>query len=803
MPTTKLPASAADTQVVQVAGPNGSVSVYQYDLETHAFYAQEGQLLPTGKHGKTHVADDPIPAATCAAPGLMSADDKCKLDAILQTRIGILGFMGAGFPDDGGWLQGDIIFAPGTDFVSIEKIGNVVRFTVDSPIPLSPDCEGCRQLFWVRDETAPKAIRPPTCNGIMPDVNVYGEMRVYALPESTIVDAANPANTLLKRNQYPAFLFTRYQNSLSTNLGEVDVILQRSPTNLLQAVVGWTMTPGPAGVPQCRWFMGTDSTGGLCYFDLANNAQPGLLGSLLYKGHLLTKQMAIIVGYTSTVLSNNQYVVQMFDVVRRLPVGDQLVATNLWRLNTPSDPASIAPDSQFGPLPVGTLIDLWYFQIQQIAGTPLLRYFFNKQPHFNPYNLWTEIGAVQFGDVGTGRKELETGEIGTDPFTANLPVNLRYDFENTIWGLSGFDEAIIPFDAVQQSGTLLAQVNTENQALIDTTLPGLRVSSSNTAADLPVWRTRPVILWNRQATSGNVLVRADVGGPHQDTYPPYDILLNAPVDRFANVYMTVTQLGNVSGLNYVMVKGITPKDIPSSGVVRVISPSSRRNLVWRYFNKFVFPSSDPTAVVLAGSSAGNDAFTGKVGDILEYIQRDFTSPCVRVEMGVASNGQLSFQVKVGILSMATKYEGHSAAVPDDYVRGLLAGYAVSGQYTQATVWDGTGVPPATNAAGFGMVNGGVAVSDQAEHWNTIEVLWRDGQVWVWWNHLLIPPDAGSSANLPTPVTVNTAYFPMDTALRHGKVAMRMWPGATLRRCSVRSQPRVFSELTYGQLEPSL
>jgi hypothetical protein len=57
----------------------------------------------------------------------MSADDKCKLDAMLGTRLGVLGFSGAGMPDDGGWLSGDIILAAGTEFISLERIGMQVK----------------------------------------------------------------------------------------------------------------------------------------------------------------------------------------------------------------------------------------------------------------------------------------------------------------------------------------------------------------------------------------------------------------------------------------------------------------------------------------------------------------------------------------------------------------------------------------------------------------------------------------------------------------------------------------------------
>ena len=139
MPLNKIPpyTSLTDSQFLQVAGPDGITTGYHYDAQTRMLYFKESQVIYPSFHGQTHIAEDPIPPATCDTPGLMSANDKCKLDTLIGTRLGVLGFQGAGFPDDGGWMQGDIILAAGTEFISLERIGNVVRFTVDSPIPLN------------------------------------------------------------------------------------------------------------------------------------------------------------------------------------------------------------------------------------------------------------------------------------------------------------------------------------------------------------------------------------------------------------------------------------------------------------------------------------------------------------------------------------------------------------------------------------------------------------------------------------------------------------------------------------------
>ena len=135
----KLPQSSQlqDGQFFTVQGPDGLFSGFQYNDQTKTMYIKDAQVIYPSFHGMTHISEDPVPNATIDLPGLMSADDKAKLESVVQTKIGILGFQGAGFPDDGGWLEGPIIFAAGSELISIERMGNVVRFTVDSPVPLN------------------------------------------------------------------------------------------------------------------------------------------------------------------------------------------------------------------------------------------------------------------------------------------------------------------------------------------------------------------------------------------------------------------------------------------------------------------------------------------------------------------------------------------------------------------------------------------------------------------------------------------------------------------------------------------
>ena len=283
MALVKIPSHTTlqDAQFITIQGPDQITTGYKYDLQQRALYFKESQVIYPSFHGATHVAEDPVPTASCDLEGLMSANDKCKLDAMLQMRVGVLGFQGAGFPDDGGWMQGDIILAAGTEFISLERIGNVVRFTVDSPIPLVCNCEECNQIFWVQDETDIASVRPPVCSGKLPGVNAYGEMKIYLFPESTIADPNDASATLNNKGNYPAFIFKRYDDTIVPGAAEHEMILKRDENNILQTEIGWAFTPGATGVPEMVWFMGKDNDGSQVRFDLNPESEPGLLGSLL------------------------------------------------------------------------------------------------------------------------------------------------------------------------------------------------------------------------------------------------------------------------------------------------------------------------------------------------------------------------------------------------------------------------------------------------------------------------------------------------------------------------------------------
>jgi hypothetical protein len=802
-----------DGQFVQVAGPDGISTGYHYDEQQRALYFKESQVLYPSKHGPTHIAEDPVPAATCDTPGLMSADDKCKLDAFIGTRLGVLGFQGAGFPDDGGWMQGDIILAAGTDFISLERIGNVIRFTVDSPVPLNCDCEECQQIFWVQDETDVNAIRPPTCGGKLPGVNAYGEMKIYLFPESTIADPNNVAATIQNKGIYPAIIFKRYDDTIVPGAGEFELILKRDSNNSLQTEIGWAFTPGATGVPENVFFMGKDDDGNQIRFDLEVETTPGLLGSVLFNGHLITKRMGVITSYTSTVLSTNQYNIRLWDVDSNKAIGDTFTAQNVWQYTNPenpqsgSNPQALVLDATIDLLPIGTLVNLWAFEVGEIAGEPILRYYFREKPHLNPAKMWTWVGRQQFGDVVIAREETNTSSSNTaNDIDDSVQVSAARGLTTSQWGLTGIDDPLLDFDIVSTEGTENADLSTNHRAVIDTSLPGLAVVSSEEDA-LSVFSERPVWLWNRH-TLCNKIVRVDMGRPSSSDFVPYDIIFRGNIDEFTNIYMKVIEIGQIDSLNYIKIIGANFQDLPAFGSVRIISKNSpnvdNKNLVFNYTRKMISPTDSSNAIILASDDINNLPYPGQINDVVELLHQEYTSPVVRVEFSYnPSTALVEVQFKVGILDMSVPYEEDLPDDVDDYVRGLQAGYTVSAIYSQAGTYTGVGAQPDSSVDGFVVYDGGMQVGgEQEEYWNRLEIMVRDDQVWLWWNKLLIPPSTIASAQLPTPVAVETPYFPTDndSLTRFGKFGMRMWPGATIRRADVRTQLTLFNEFSYGQLE---
>lgn len=938
------PSTLQDQQYVSLRGPDGVTTGYQYDAETRTMFGQASSIVIPSFHGQTHVNEDPVPEATQTTKGLMSRDDKAKLDSLAQMRLGVLGFVGSGMPDDGGWLSGDVILSAGSEFITLEKIGNVVRFTVESPIPLNCGCEECAQIFWIQDESDTASIRPPSCAGKLPGINSYGELKAYLLPENTIIDPSNPTPTLNKKSNYPAFIFKRYENSTTTGLGELHVILERNSN--LTTRTGWSMTPNSTGTVETVWYTGVDDDGNQIKFEFDPSTTAEMMGQLLYKGHSLTRRMGVVTDYTTSILSDNQYKVKFWDIDNESVIGDEFIATNVWKYNNPGNssvaldnPQSMVLDATVDLLPVGTLVQLWEFQIGEIGTERLIRRYFNKEPMVNAATLWTWSGGIRFGDLLTEREEVSPG-AASEKYAEEINVSDVRLFERTIWGITVFEDRLILSDdgeatggteteqtlrsdsvleimgedplspcpntiikatlastcvsglafivnqwvnytlkfttgplagqeflILQNAATQLTingdatdadvgdvfEIFTENKtgepsgvpinnqyvADVNPSIPGLEVKQTDPECDAE----RPVYIWHR-LNYNNFYMKAYIGQPTDSRFPPFDILLRAPVDSFDDRYMKVIRRGVYTtgpfrGCNYIVVKGVKWSDLPPNGVVRTMT-GIWRNEVWHYYYKAAFDRWDDDAIALIGQAdpflfdedftpvdaddtcgTTGGTVTGATGTdsdfitvpgnttVVSLLHAEYNAACCRLEFSVNDNSDseaVQLQFKVGILDMGTPYDldlGVESA--DDLVRGMKPGhYAVSKIYTQDGFITGT-ENPESDPENFRVYKGGylpTTIDGEIERWNILEVMYRDDQIWVWWNGLIIPPDPTESSELPTPVAVNTPYFPVASPVDVGKVAFRLWPGAIIRGTEIRSQAKGFNEFAYGQLELS-
>lgn len=809
-----------DGQFVTVEGPNGITTGFSYDTQTRAFYFKESQVIYPSFHGVTHIAEDPIPSATCDTPGLMSNIDKCRLDSLLQMRVGVLGFQGSGFPEDGGWMQGDIILAAGSGFITLERFGNVVRFTVDSPIPLNCANESVNQIYWVQDGTDTVGIRPPVSTGKLPNINGYGEFKIFLFPETTIADPANPEATTRNKDIYPSFVFRRQTNTVRPNSAYHEMVLRRDTANNAVVDTGWVFSPpaDTASMPTCRWYLGKDLNGNQVTFDYEIPSDPNALGALLFKGTSITKQMGVVVEYTPELLSTNNYQVRIWDTFNGNPLGNTFIAKNVWKYNNPenaitgTNAKTLSLDAAIDILPIGTLVDLWSFY-NGFGKT----YFFSQKPTLNPSYIWNWSGHVQFGDTVIARKEVNPSEMTVEvAFDRQLDAMRDIDFSN--WGLTGIDDPLAPFGLAQNVGITDADINYQHRAVYDTALPGIRVQSvSNPPTN---YNERPVYLWHKKSLN-NAFIRADIGRPEVDGYTAVDFLIRSKVDSYTEKYMKVIGTGILNGKYYIRVVGVSFGELPNRGSVRILPQQSGYNSIFNYAFKAVFPGTQEVtgSTYLAGtgpydqasldhsifliSDSDNLPFPGAVGDIVELLHEDYNSTVVRLEfLRDVNSSVLYLQAKVGTLDMARAYEDDMAGSLDDLIRGMAPGYAVSNIYTQADIFTGVGAQPSTNVSGFVMYEGGAVVGGaSAEYWNRVEIMVRDNQVWVWWNKLLIPPNAERSAALATPVNISTPYFviPQDTYTSFGKYGVKMFPGSKIRQMDVRTQMTLMNEFVYGQL----
>jgi hypothetical protein len=765
------------------------------------FYLRESLVTATNRHGATHVSQDLVPGASCDAPGLMSANDKCKLDELVGTRLGVLGFQGAGFPDDGGWLQGDVLLASGSEFISLERVGNVIRFVVDIPTPFVCSSEECFQVYWIQDETEPNAIRPPSCAGTLPGVNAYGELKVYLFPESTVINPNSTYSTLSQKGSYPSLIFKRYDDgTTSVNEAELDMVLKRNTNGT--TTVGWAFTPGASGTPECRWYMGLDDDGNRREFKLEPNDEPGLFGAILYKGHTITKQMGVITGYQSDALSTNRYKAKFWSISDSEVVGSEFTVTNMqqWDL----DDNLIILDSSFGRiLNIGQFIDVWSIS----CGTSSC-YYCKEQPILNANGLWATLGALEFGSTIESRPEDDLSPTSTSNDINDVALIDPYE-----WGVTNLDDPMLVFvPSAGGSGDVDEVIPAAGQAnytfqIVTTSgtdaVPDrryLQVDEDDTEIGSAVNIQRPVFLWHR-ASLRNALIEVHFArpttAPSGVIFPPVDVLLRAPVSTVDSKYATVIDRGTFgsgpyNGFNWMKLGNLDWHDLPPHGAFKVImyDGSYTYGQTINYSAKLIDDSADFVYVVTADLTPAQ--FT-----VLEFLHEEYTTPAARLQFRHNINSHdIEMQGTVGTLDMGTEYSLEASSptsLADNFVQDFV-NFEDSATYWQTGSAETSTSGLTTSDEGFYILNGGViaqgSVGEGLEYFNVLKIIANESQVWMWWNNLLIPP-SGSNP-----------YFTIDDVVRYGKFGLRLWPGARVRRVIVRSKMHQFSEYSLGQLELS-
>ena len=572
------------------------------------------------------------------------------------------------------------------------------------------------------------------------------------------------------------------------------MVLKRDPNNLLQTEIGWAFTPGALGVPQMVWFMGKNDDGAQIRFDLDADVEPGLLGSLLFNGHLITKKMGVIIDYSNTVLTSNQYLVRQWSIDNNDAIGESFTARNVWQYLNPENPNGgenpkrLITDSTIDLLPIGTLVDLWAFKVGDVGGEPILRWYFSKRPHINPTHLWSLVGMQRFGDKLIARADSNPNTEGS--FGALEVSDLR-NLERSMWGLTDFDDPAIlepGTGGTELTGDIeLVQVS---KTIIDPELPGLRIVTdpdTNSLSERPVW------FWNRQNLKNSYL-KIELGRPTVDGFSIYDIAFRSPIDENTNLFMLISSAGTIDGLNFIRVVGVGYHEMPAFGSVYV------GGVTFNYSRK-LFGLDSNNSVMLVADPDDNIDLSGSVGSLAKLLHQEYSGPVVRLVSSFNPiTNLLELQFKVGQLDMALPYEGDAPGAVDDYIRGLREGYAVSAIYSQAGLYSGVGTPPSSSPEGFTFFEGGAQIGGELdEYWNTIEIMVRDQQVWIWWNRLLIPPNQALSANLPSPVNIDTPHVFIGST-EFGKSGCRLWPGNKIRRVELYTQSFVYSEFISGQLE---
>lgn len=777
-----------DGQFIEVNGPDGVPLNFQYDAQQRAFYFRTSTLAITGKHGANHVGGDLIPTATTASPGLLSADDKCKLDAITGTRLGVLGFVGAGFPDDGGWMQGDIILAAGSEAISLERVGNVVRFTVDVPVPFNCGCEECFKIYWVQDTTDTSSIRPPACAGRVPDVNMYGELKVYVLPENAVINQSSPdAGLNAAKTANPSLIFKRYSGVREAQL---DVVLKRSRFGVSE--VGWSFTPGTTGSGlsrrvECKWFLGTDTAGNGVTFEFQKHDSPGVLGALIYGKYSVTKRPAIITGYDSNVLTNNIYKAKWRDLNGAISVGSEFSVRNVSRY----DGDSLVSDGiTTDLLPVGKIVDVTAYLI---SGTSY-RYFIMSDPQINTEYLWATSAMTQFGDIYVSTTL--DGVDNTDDFR---------NFERAEWGMTGLPDPLRFFSETNEQN----QMNHHHAAHIISRSgnngPGLSVLNNTVVDSGGTSDQKPIFLWHR-GNHNNAIMEIHLARPTNfGVYPPIDVLLHAPIDSFESKYAYVTAVGQVGpgytsvggevspydGYSYIKITGVGFHEIPPRGIIRRLYNIDGGPVLKdvAYIQKFVdsnVSSGNAWQLVLLIDPIST-ADAPVVGDAIELMHEDMSASALRLQF-TETGEVMTLQAVAGLLNVGMVYDLNAETSLDDDVREFDPSFrTTSALYSQTGSTD-TGTSGFTSSVdGFIIYDGKIIGS--TEYYNVLKLMVIEDKLWVWWNGLLLPPNSSS---------FSTPYYPIFGT--YGKLGLRLWPGAVIRRVVIKDALEYFSQYTNGQLQ---
>ena len=772
--------SYIDGQLVQLLGPDNTTLTYQYDSQQRAFYYRESLITSAGKHGTTHVGADLIPSASCATPGLMSANDKCKLDNIVGTRLGVLGFQGAGMPDDGGWLSNDIILAAGSEFISLERVGNVIRFVVDVPTPFTCASEECFQVYWIQDETEVNAIRPPSCGGRLPGLDGYGEFKIWLFPESTIINPNATYNTLSQKGNYPSLIFKRYNSGLSTNSGQLDLTLVRNES--LAATVGWSFTPGSNGVVECDWFVGVDDAGNRMDFKLGPETQSGLLGAILYQGCSITKQMAIITSYQPDILSTNRYNAKMWSLSQTKAIGSEFVVTNLqqWDITANTKVLDSALDNV---LSIGQTIDVW--SVQCGASTC---YYCKETPLLNINGLWATLGAVEFGDTILPRPENDTQPTSTDVSTDATLIDPHQ------WGMTNIDD---PLYLYINDTTVLPATGQANYIANIVSTTGTGTTPDRRYLEVPEDTLgdniqRPVMIWHR-ASIRNALIEIHLARPTSAAsllFPPVDVLLRAPVSVVDSKHGIILDRGSFgggqfNGLNWIKISGLHWHDLPTHGSLKVLvyNGSYTYGQTMTYTAKLVDYASD--GIILATSDP-----TPATGTTVELLHEEYTTPAARLQFKYNSNTHdIEMQPWVGTLDMATTYRldtvGTGTDTGDNYVKDFST-YSVGNTYWQNGAAETSTTGLIVSNTGFYVLTGGVYAG--TDYYNVLRIMVIEDRVWLWWNNMLLP------------TSISEPYFTITDVVKYGKFGVRLWPGAKVRRVIMRSKLFGFSEYSLQQLE---